>query len=96
MSLFFMDYPNRTRLKLYGWVRIVEPDDQTTLARLEMPDYRACVERGLIITIAGFDWNCPQHIAKRYTLEEAQALQQPLNARIAELQAELERHKPKG
>lgn len=95
VSLFFMDYPNRTRLKLFGRVRIVEPDDQTTLARLEMPDYRARVERGLIITIAGFDWNCPQHIVQRYTREEALPLTEPLNARIAELEAELERHKPK-
>ena len=27
-----------------------------------MPDYRARVERGFLIKVEGFDWNCPQHI----------------------------------
>lgn len=91
VSLFFMDYPNRRRLKLFGRVQIVEPDDEATLARLEIPDYRARVERGMIISVAGFDWNCPQHISQRYTREEAATLTEPLNARIAELESELEK-----
>lgn len=90
VSLFFMDYPNRRRLKLFGRVQIVEPSNEAALARLEIPDYRARVERGMIISIEGFDWNCPQHIAQRYTREEAFALTEPLSARIAELEAELE------
>lgn len=91
VSLFFMDYPMKTRLKLFGRARIVGPDDQETLSRLEMPNYRARVERGLVITVAGFDWNCPQHITERYTLEEVHAVTEPLTARIAELEAELAR-----
>ena len=35
VSLFFMDYPNKTRLKLFGRARIVGLDDQATLGRLE-------------------------------------------------------------
>jgi len=91
VSLFFMDYPNKTRLKLFGRARIIGFDDEAVLSRLEMPDYRARIERGLLITVEGFDWNCPQHITERYTLEEVHAMTAPLTARIAELEAELAR-----
>lgn len=91
VSLFFMDYPNKTRLKMFGRVRLIGLDDQATLARLEQPDYRARVERGFLITVEGFDWNCPQHITERFTLEEVRAMTAPLTARISELEAELAR-----
>ncbi|MGE3149725.1 MAG: pyridoxamine 5'-phosphate oxidase family protein [Pseudorhodoplanes sp.] len=89
VSLFFMDYPNKTRLKLFGRARIIGLDDQAVLSRLEMPHYRARIERGLAIAVEAFDWNCPQHISERYTREELQAVTAPLTARIAELEAEL-------
>jgi hypothetical protein len=88
VSLFFMDYPNKTRLKLFGRARIIGLDDQAVLSRLEIPDYRARIERGFIIAVEGFDWNCAQHITERYTLEEVHAMTAPLTARIAELEAE--------
>jgi predicted pyridoxine 5'-phosphate oxidase superfamily flavin-nucleotide-binding protein len=91
VSLFFMDYPNKTRLKLFGRARIIGPDDQLVLSRLETKDYRARIERGLVIEIQGFDWNCPQHITARFTLDEAREITAPLAARIAELEAELAR-----
>lgn len=92
VSLFFMDYPNKTRLKLFGRVKIVGSDHEAELSRLEMPDDRARIERGFVITVEGFDWNCPQHITERFTREEVRALTAPLTARIAELEAELARH----
>jgi predicted pyridoxine 5'-phosphate oxidase superfamily flavin-nucleotide-binding protein len=70
VALFFMDYPNRARLKLYGRVRILDPGDAVTTERLTLPDYQARVERGILIAVAAFDWNCPQHITPRYTLHE--------------------------
>jgi predicted pyridoxine 5'-phosphate oxidase superfamily flavin-nucleotide-binding protein len=91
VSLFFMDYPNKTRLKLFGRVKIIGLDDEATLSRLETSDYRARVERGFLIKVEGFDWNCPQHIVERYTLDEMRAMTAPLTARIAELEAELVR-----
>lgn len=94
VSLFFMDYPNRTRLKLFGRVQVVGLDDRVTLARLELPDYRARVERGFLITVEGFDWNCPQHITERFTLDEISAMAAPLTTRIAQLEAELARRQP--
>jgi predicted pyridoxine 5'-phosphate oxidase superfamily flavin-nucleotide-binding protein len=92
VSLFFMDYPNKTRLKLFGRARIVGLDDQAVLSCLETPDYRSRIERGFVITVEGFDWNCPQHITERHTLEEVRVVTAPLMARIAQLEAELARH----
>lgn len=89
VSLFFMDYPNRRRLKLFGRARAVGLENEQTLSRLETPDYRARIERGFLITVEGFDWNCPQHITPRHSAEEVQALAAPLLARIAELEGAL-------
>ncbi len=94
VSLFFMDYPNKTRLKLFGRARIVGLDDQAVLSRLEMPHYRARIERGLVIAVEGFDWNCPQHITPRHTPEEIAPRITALEARIAELEAALARGAP--
>jgi predicted pyridoxine 5'-phosphate oxidase superfamily flavin-nucleotide-binding protein len=67
VALFFMDYPNRQRLKVLGRVRLVAADETELLAQLEVDDYRARVERGFLIQLEAFDWNCPQHITPRYT-----------------------------
>ena len=88
VSLFFMDYPKKTRLKLFGRARIIGLDDQAMLARLETPDYRARIERGFIIKVEGFDWNCPQHITPRFTQAEVEAAVAPLMARLRAAEAE--------
>jgi hypothetical protein len=89
VAMFFMDYPNRTRLKVFGRARLVGPEDQQLLSRLEPAHYRARVERAFVITVEGFDWNCPQHITPRYTREEMSEVTAPLLARIAELERQL-------
>ena len=87
VSLFFMDYAHRTRLKLLGRARVVDPSENVILSRLEMPNYRARVERGILIDVEAFDWNCPQHITERFTLAEVEGLTAPLRSRIVELEA---------
>ncbi len=89
--MFFMDYPNKTRLKLFGRATAISPDDTETLGKLTVPGYRATVERGFLITVEGFDWNCPQHITERFTVDEVRTLSAPLLARISALEAELAR-----
>ncbi len=91
VSMFFMDYASKTRLKLFGHARIVGLEDEAMLTRLEVPDYHARIERGIVITVEGFDWNCRQHITERYTLDEVHAVTEPLTTRIAELEAQLAR-----
>jgi hypothetical protein len=56
---------------------------------VELPDYRARIERVAVIEVAAFDWNCPQHITPRFTEDEVRAAVQPLRERIAALEAEL-------
>lgn len=72
VSLFLMDYPGQRRLKIWGRARLIDEDAEPALvARLESPDYRARVERGVIITVEAFDWNCPKYITPRFTEREA-------------------------
>lgn len=75
VSLFLMDYPGQRRLKIWGHARLIDEDTEPALiARLESADYRARVERGVVITIEAFDWNCPKYITPRYTEHEVRAL----------------------
>lgn len=78
ISVILMDYPNRRRLKILGRMRVEDasavPKDD--LARVELPDYRALVERVVYIDVVAFDWNCPQHITQRFSAAEWAALQE--------------------
>jgi hypothetical protein len=67
VALFLMDYPNRTRLKVIGHARIVEPALE---ARLRTGANGPRVERIYVLTVVGFDWNCSQHITPRYSRDE--------------------------
>jgi predicted pyridoxine 5'-phosphate oxidase superfamily flavin-nucleotide-binding protein len=89
VSLFLMDYTNKTRLKILGRARIVDASDQETLKRLALPAYLAQVERGMLISVEAFDWNCPQHITQRFTLAQIEAAAEPLRRRIEELESAL-------
>lgn len=76
VALFFMDYPNRRRLKLFGRARAHAIDHDAARALLagagktESAAPHAPVERVIVIAIEAFDWNCPKFIHERYTLEE--------------------------
>jgi len=75
VSLFFMDYPNRRRLKLLGHAQRLPVDAAPQLvapyagSRLERR-----VEGVMLIKVAALDWNCPQYITPRFTVEELEAL----------------------
>jgi len=91
VALILMDYPNRRRLKVWARARIVhEDEDPALLARLEVPTYRARVERAVVMTVEAFDWNCPQHITPRFTEDEIAELVAPLRQQLAQVTAENE------
>ncbi len=70
-SLFLIDYPSQRRLKIWAESKTIDADQDTELAQeLQMDDYKARIERLVIFTIQAYDWNCPQHITPRYTVEE--------------------------
>ncbi|GAB3912195.1 hypothetical protein GCM10028803_55070 [Larkinella knui] len=71
VSLILVDYPRRTRLKIYAEAKIVELTDNPALFELLDPaDYPHRPERMVILTVKAYDWNCPQHIKPRYTAED--------------------------
>jgi len=90
-ALFLMDYARQTRLKLLGRMRMFDLGDAPPeiVFEVELPDYPARIERVVVIEVAAFDWNCPQHITPRFTESEVRASVQPLHDRIAALEAEL-------
>ncbi|MDD2919522.1 pyridoxamine 5'-phosphate oxidase family protein [Rhodoferax sp.] len=75
VSLLLMDYPQQRRLKIWGRARMVdELNEPELLAQLESPESRAPVERGIVIHVEAFDWNCPKYITPRYSQQEVDAL----------------------
>jgi len=87
-TLFLMDYPNRTRIKIWGTAAVVDDDDELLLS-LSDPAYRGRVERGIVFTVTAWDVNCPQHIQPRYTREDIAKVTGPLKEKIACLEARL-------
>lgn len=88
-SLILMDYPNRRRLKLFGHLSFTDAEEAPDLlARLAVPGYRAKADRAAVLRLVGFDWNCPQHIPQRFTLDELGDALAPVRARVAALEEE--------
>jgi len=93
-ALILMDYANRSRLKIYARIEVINAKDQPELMeKLSVPGYDAKIERAMLLHVEAFDWNCPQHITPRFTMEELQAMNAPLYEHIAKLEAELMRFK---
>ena len=83
VALILMDYAQRRRLKIWGRARLVDTrDDAALVAQLEVPSYRARIERAVVITVEAFDWNCPQHITPRYTEAEVEAATATLRGEV--------------
>lgn len=90
--LFLMDYAHRRRLKIWGRAT-VEYDRPDLIEQFHIPGYPADPQRAILITIEAWDWNCPQHIPHKYSEQEVLSVVEPLRARIAELEAQLEQQK---
>ncbi len=86
--IFLMDYANRRRIKIWGRARVVVVDPEL-LERLADAGYEAVPEQAVVFEIEAWDVNCPQHITPRYTEPEVASLVAPLQARIADLEAQV-------
>ena len=76
-SLILMDYARQQRLKIWAEVDILDPaTDESLLQQLSMPDYKARIERLVALKIEAYDWNCPQHITPRYSVDEIEQFSQ--------------------
>lgn len=90
VSLFLMDYPGRSRLKILGHARVADArKDRALLMRLPDAKSREKAERLFLIEVVSFDWNCPKFITPRYSLREVEAATAGLRERIATLESEL-------
>jgi len=71
-SIILVDYTKKRRLKILGRVRVedVSSLSKDVLTELIESDYQANIERVFFIEVHAFDWNCPQHITPRFSLEE--------------------------
>lgn len=92
VSLIMVDYPARARLKILAKAEIIEiKDDAALFSLLDLPGYQFVPERMLVFNVEAYDWNCPQHIRPRYTLEEINEAFAPQVKHIAALDAEIKR-----
>ncbi len=82
IALILLDFAKQRRLKIYGRARLVDVGtDREMMHGLQLPDYRARVERAFVVNVEAFDWNCPQHITPRFTEQEITAMTAPLRMR---------------
>ncbi len=89
VALIMVSYPQRARLKIYAKARIVAlADDPSLFDRIDPAAYPHRPERMLVLDVQAFDWNCPQHITPRFTVEEVEAALAPQKAYVAKLEAE--------
>ena len=79
ISLILMDYPNRQRLKIFGRAKVIDIEqDPALLTQLTAAGSKGRPERAVLITVDGFDWNCPQHIPRRFTVQEFETELRPI------------------
>ena len=82
VAIIFLDYAHQVRLKVFGLVSITDAQKAEDPATAEaLQGYRAIVERQIRVEVKAFDWNCPQHITPRYTVEELAPVLEPLRRR---------------
>ena len=48
------------------------------MEQLRVDTYQARVERGFVLRVQAYDWNCPQHITPRYTIPQVEEMTAPL------------------
>jgi predicted pyridoxine 5'-phosphate oxidase superfamily flavin-nucleotide-binding protein len=92
VSLFLIDYPARARLKIFGHAKLVEGDNlPEALRKIENDPGATTIERGFIVQVEAFHWNCPKYIVPRFTEAQVRTVVDPLIKRIKDLETELAR-----
>jgi uncharacterized protein len=92
--LFVMDYRARQRVKLWGTARcIAEVAAPQLWAELWPQGYPARPEQAILFDLVAWDTNCAQHIPRLLPAADVAQTIQQFQARIRELEAEVERLK---
>lgn len=87
VSMIFMDYPSRSRIKVYGQATHHANPPAELLERLGAQDLRT--DGAITIEVLATAWNCPKYITPRFTETEVRHAIRPLQDRIAELESQL-------
>jgi hypothetical protein len=96
VAIIMVDYPARARLKIYARAVIVElKDDPSLYEQLSISEYKSRPERMMVLHIEAYDWNCPQHIIPRYTVEEIEEAFASQKKYTSKLEAEIKLLKQK-
>lgn len=79
IAIIMVDYVNQRRLKLLAHASVVQAADEPQLLyRLSDPSYPARVERGFILRVAAWDWNCSRHITPRLNEHEIKSVMEQI------------------
>lgn len=96
VAMIMVDYPARARLKIFAKAKIIElTEDHELYEQLDLKDYEFRPERMMVFDVQAYDWNCPQHITPRYTLEEINEAFASQRDYISKLEAEMQTLKVK-
>ncbi|HEY1200917.1 MAG TPA: pyridoxamine 5'-phosphate oxidase family protein, partial [Niastella sp.] len=96
VALIMIDYPTRTRLKLYAKARIIGLEDDPVLyGQLDLKGYQFRPERMMVFDVDAYDWNCQQHITRRYSIEEINKAFASQSEYISQLEEEIKKLKEK-
>src|ERR1700678_3151949 len=89
VAIIMLDYPRQALLKILGRVEVFEDDKAVDwLDRVRVPGEKTPIERVFVIHIEAYDWNCPQHITPRYSVEELREGMKDVEKRIQTLEQE--------
>ncbi|MGP3925172.1 pyridoxamine 5'-phosphate oxidase family protein [Streptomyces sp. 8N616] len=86
VSLFFMDYAHRRRMKLFGRASVGDPAEAGGDHVATGPRTDGLVERVITVHVHGYSWNCQQHITPRFTEAEIRQYLHATHARLDELE----------
>ncbi len=70
VAMIFVDFVRARRFKLLGHISFFELEERPDLALLLADEDEGPIERLATVEVVGFDWNCPQHIVRRFTSAE--------------------------
>lgn len=87
VAAIFMDYPSRSRIKIYGHATHHAEASPELVAALGAEGVRN--DGAITIEILATAWNCPKYITPRFTETEVRAAVEPLQARIRDLEAQI-------
>jgi predicted pyridoxine 5'-phosphate oxidase superfamily flavin-nucleotide-binding protein len=91
VAIIMVDYPRQARLKILGRIEILEGEKaEGWLDKVRMREEKTPIERVFVVRVEAYDWNCPQHITPRYTVEELRDGMKDVEKRIQKLEQENE------